>query len=250
MAEYRVKAVSSAIRKIVNSRGGEWYQYIPSVKLAMNTMPNQATGYSAFLLQHGRMAREPASFALLDESFKKVPYKEYLVQLAAKVKVWRNVAQKNRQRYQRRMQEQYNRKQHVPNDLQPGELVYMKCPYLNIKNKGVKRLMIPYCGPFLVVDVIDSRLCRLARISDLIELPKLVAISRLKLTNLDLNAPEINDDPDIAQAEPGEWVPCSEEGDQERDHINEYEEIDEPVEEDQPSTNLQLKADNSDDDRR
>ena len=63
--------------------------------------------------------------------------KEYLIKLAGKVKVWRNVTRRNRQRYQQRMQDQYNRKLNVPNDLQPGELVYMKCPYLNVNKTDV-----------------------------------------------------------------------------------------------------------------
>ena len=95
VAESKVKAVSSAIRKIVNSRGGEWYQYIPSVQLALNTTPSQATGYPPFFIQQGRMAREPASLALLNENMRGVPYKEYLIKLAGKVKVWRNVTRKN-----------------------------------------------------------------------------------------------------------------------------------------------------------
>ena len=65
---------------IVGMSGGEWYQYIPSVQLALNTTLSQATGYLPFLIQHGRIARDPASVALLNENMWRVPFKEYLIE--------------------------------------------------------------------------------------------------------------------------------------------------------------------------
>ena len=207
LVERRVRVVSQALRKLVHSHDQDWYHFVPSIQLAMNSTPSRATSVTPFVLQHGRMPRDPTSLALIKEKVPPVPHREFLLEMAGRVKVWRETAARYRAKYRANMEKSYNSTSRVPKSLQPGELVYLMCPYLKTKYKGIRRLAIPYRGPFLVVEVIDNRLCRLARMADLTELPRLVPVSRLKLTDIGIDPPNFIDDPDITDHGQFEWVP-------------------------------------------
>ena len=132
-----------------------------------------------------------------------------MVNLVRLLKTWRDMAKTNRQKYCA-MKKQY-KKCRVLKELSPGKFVYMNCPFLDVKYQGIKQLNIPYRGTFLVLEVVDNRLCRLARVSDLVELPRLVAISRLKMTNLGLDPLEFQEDEFLNQDNYGEWIPHEDE---------------------------------------
>ena len=68
----------------------------------------------------------------------------------------------------------------------------------------------------------------------MIELPRLVAVSRLKLTNLGIDPPSFNDDPDIAAHNQNDWVPNAEDVDQQWDDENVEDFIDEQADGAQP----------------
>ena len=139
------------------------------------------------------------------------PHREYMVNLVKILKTWHATAKKNRQKYREAMKKQYDRKCRVPQELSPGEFVYMNCPFLDVKYQGIKQLNIPCKRPFLVLEVVENRLCRLARVSYLVELPRLVAISRLKMINLGLDPPEFQDDEFLNPDNYGEWIPSEDE---------------------------------------
>ena len=209
--ESRVKIVSTALRRITNTRTGTWYDHLPSIQLAMNATPTRQTELPPFLLQFGRWAQDPTKLAFKEMTHKVTPHREYMVNLVKTLKTWKATAKKNRQKYREAMKKQYDKKCRTPQELSPGEFVYMNCPFLDVKYQGIKRLNIPCRGPFLVLEVMDNRLCRLARVSDLVELPRLVAISRLKMTNLGLDPPEFQDDEFPNPDNYGEWIPSENE---------------------------------------
>ena len=111
-----------------------------------------------------------------------------------------------RQKYTDEMVKDYEKRVYVPPEISPGEFVYMHCPYLSTKYHGITRLNIQARGPFVVLEVIDNRLCRLARVSDLRELPRMVAISRLKATNLGLDPPRFPYDEHLTAEQHEEWI--------------------------------------------
>jgi hypothetical protein len=207
--ESRVKIISKALRRLANSRRGEWYTHLPAIQLGFNSVPTRQTGLPPFLLQSGRCPRDPTSLAFEVMTRGAQAHREVLVGMVRTLKVWRATVQKNRQIYKEYMKRQYDKGVNVPRDLLPGELVYMSCPYLNVKNKGIRRLNIPFRGPFVIVERVNEHLCRLARVSDLTELPNLVSVARLKLTNLGLDVPDYQFDEDL-DADDYDDVPLAE----------------------------------------
>jgi hypothetical protein len=205
--EARVKIVSTALRRLTNSRQESWHHHLPAVQLALNSTPTRQTGLPPFLLQHGRCAREPVNLAFEQITRNAGPHREHLVQLARTMKVWRATALRSRQQYRDYMKKIYDRKVNVPQDLMPGELVYMACPFLNVKHKGIKRLNIPCRGPFVIIERVNDHLCRLARMSDLVELPNLVSVTRLRLTNYGIDPPAFEYDADLDPDTYGEVIP-------------------------------------------
>ena len=216
IVERRIKTLSTSLRKLVNSRGGKWSEYIPSIQLALNMSPHRGLGTCPFFLQTGRMPNDPISTALISEPIRPITQREYMAELVQRVKTWRNLVRRNRQKYREQMEAIYNRKEHVPNDLTVGEMVYVHCPYLQAATGGIRRLNIPYRGPFVIIQIIQGRLCRLARVSDLTELPNLVSISRLKLTNMGIDPPRYQPDDEL-RAQDAPEVPDQQELLNERD---------------------------------
>lgn len=190
VTEKMVRTVSQCLRRIVNTNKGKWFHYIPALQLALNSTPSRVTQLTPYLLQYGRSPRDPLSLAFSYEKFQPTPHKLYLVELAKRVKIWKSVSARHRQKYREAMTKYYNKSSHIPDNLQPGELAYLFCPQIQTKYSGIRRLKIPYAGPFLILDILDNRLARLARLSDLTELDQLFAVDRLKLTNLGLDPPK------------------------------------------------------------
>ena len=194
ICEARVKLVSRSLRRLVNSRSGEWHCHVPAIQLAFNMTPCRQTGLPAFLLQHGRMARDPNSLALIESRETPRGYKEVVADLVKSVKVWRDTANRHRQKYKDYMEKHYNENENVPQELAAGELVYVHTPFLNNKYQGIRRLNVQARGPFVIVEMIQGRLARLARVSDFSELPRLVNILRLRVTKLGMDPPKFMED--------------------------------------------------------
>ena len=108
--ESRVKIVSTALRRITNTRTGNWYDHLPSIQLAMNATPTRQTELPPFLLQFGRWAQDPTKLAFKEMTHKVTPHREYMVNLVKTLKTWRATAKKNPQKYREAMKKQYDKK--------------------------------------------------------------------------------------------------------------------------------------------
>ena len=220
ICEARVKLVSRSLRRLVNSRSGEWHCHVPAIQLAFNMTPCRQTGLPAFLLQHGRMARDPNSLALIESRETPRGYKEVVADLVKSVKVWRDTANRHRQKYKDYMEKHYNENENVPQELAAGELVYVHTPFLNNKYQGIRRLNVQARGPFVIVEMIQGRLARLARVSDFSELPRLVNISRLRVTKLGMDPPKFMEDCELNPDHYHDWIPNDIDVDQPWDQLD------------------------------
>ena len=191
VSEARVKIVSNALAKLVNERKGRWMDYIPSIQFALNITPTRANGIPPFQLQHGRVHNDPVSPSLIENKSLLDSPIAHLATLVKRMKVWRKVVKASRSQYNQHMRDKDQRRVRIPEEIKEGELCYLRVPYLNIETKGIKRLNIPWRGPFLITDVIDNRLVQLARMSDLTLLKNLHPISRIKCTKMGIDPPQM-----------------------------------------------------------
>ena len=193
LAESRVKIVSIALSKLINERKGNWYDYIPSVQFAMNCVPSKANCVSPFLLQHGRKPNDPMSLALIDDEENILrTHVEYCGNMILNVKMWRDVAQESRRIYNKQMKTDFENRVRIPEEVRKGELCYLYVPYLDVATKGIRRLNIPWRGPFAISDIKDNRLVKLIRVSDLTESDKWYPIHRIKVTKYGLDPPQFD----------------------------------------------------------
>ena len=109
-----------------------------------------ANGLPPFLLQHARWPEDPASLALLENTTTLKTHLEYFALLVEKVRMWQKVAITHRRFYNERMKRAYSTNLRPPTELGIGEFCYLKVPYLSTITSYVKRLSIPWRGPFII----------------------------------------------------------------------------------------------------
>ena len=156
VSEARVKIVSIALSKLVNEHLNDWFEYIPIIRFAINCTPTMANGLPPFLLQHARWPEDPASLALLENTTTLKTHLEYFALLVEKVRMWRKVAITHRRFYNERMKRAYSTNLRPPTELGIGEFCYLRVPYLSTITSHVKRLSIPWRGPFIISDILPD----------------------------------------------------------------------------------------------
>ena len=102
------------------------------------------------------------------------------------------------------MEKHYNENENVPQELAADELVYVHTPFLNNKYQGIRRLNVQARGPFVIVEMIQGRL---ARVSDFSKLPRLVNISRLRVTKLGMDPPKFMENSELNPDHYHDWIP-------------------------------------------
>jgi transposase InsO family protein len=191
VSEARVKVVSVALSKCVNEKKGDWAQYIPVIQFGINSVPTPASGVSPFTLQTGRLPNDPVSLALIEDKTLLRTHLEYLGQVILKTKKWRAIVNQKRKQYNDKMKERHDKDVNLPEEIKVGEFCYLHVPFYSTETKGIRRLNIPWRGPFVITETYcDKRFVRLARVSDFIELPKRIHVNRIKITKLGLNPPK------------------------------------------------------------
>ena len=116
---------------------------------------------------------------------------EYFALFVEKVRMWQKVTITHRRLYNERMRRAYGANLRPPTKLGVGEFCYLRVPYLSTITSHVKRLSIPWRGPFIISDILPKgRLVCLVRVSDFTELPKLFPIHHIKCTKYGLDPPK------------------------------------------------------------
>ena len=207
LVERKIRTINSALWRIVHTRKGHWFDQLSALQLALNATPTRSIGIAPFQLQHGRMPRDPVDLALQRLTRAPKPHREYLLELVGNLKTWRAAAFRTRRKYRDEMKKIQAKRVNVPKELNVGDFVYLACPYIGTKYHGIRRLAIGSRGPFVITDIRDNRLCRLARVSDLVELPRWIALSRLKLTYFGLDPPKFDYDPHLSAETYADWIP-------------------------------------------
>ena len=161
-----------------------------SIMFALNCCPTRANSLAPFLLQHGRWPNDPLSLALIKDDSVINTHIEYFSEMMSRVQLWRKVVKRKRKEYNRKMRKATEKFVRFTDDIRIGEFCYLYVPYLRVETKNIRRLNIPWRGPYLISDIINGRLVRLTRVEDLVELPKLYPIHRIKCTRYGLDPPK------------------------------------------------------------
>ena len=191
VSKAQVEIVSIALAKLVNKHMNNWYEFIPVIWFTINCTPMMVNGLPPFLLQHAWWPEDPASLALLGNTTPLKTHLEYFTLIIEKVRMWQKVAITHRRLYNDRMEKAYGPNLRLPTKLSIGEFCYLRLPYLSTITSHVKRLSIPWRGPFIISDILpDGRLVCLVRISHFTQLPKLNPIHHIKCTKYGLDPPK------------------------------------------------------------
>ena len=120
----------------------KWTEYLPTMEMVVNSLPNRSTGYSPFFLMYGYHPVLPIELSKRDEYTKVEIVTKYLERTQD---VWRR-AQSQMKKAVVMQQTYYNRK-HRDIQFTVGELVLLSTQ--NLKFKGIPhKLQRKFCGPY------------------------------------------------------------------------------------------------------
>ena len=132
-----------------------WTEYLPTVEMVVNSLPNRSTGYSPFFLMYGYHPVLPVELLKGDEETKVETVAKYLERTQ---EVWRH-AQAQMKRAVAIQQDYYNAK-HRDISFGVGELVLLSTQ--NLRLKGIPhKLQRKFCGPYKVLEKIGTQAYRL-----------------------------------------------------------------------------------------
>lgn len=148
LAEKSVRETKQFIRNLIDERPGiPWYDFLPSVKVALRSLKNEATGYSPYeLVYNGRPMRTPLGTSLkfkrYNESDEKESYNRQMHNIVMQS------AKNNLEEYQNRMKNSYDK--HC-NDIQlhVGQKVYLKQDIIDPKQSAL--FTTRNKGPFKII---------------------------------------------------------------------------------------------------
>ena len=133
----------------------KWKEYLPTVEMVVNSLPNRSTGYSPFFLMYGYHPVLPVELLKGDESTKIETLSKYLertqeVWLHARAQMEKAVA----------IQKSYYDKKHRDVQYTVGDLVLLSTQ--NLRLKGIPhKLQGKFCGPYKIVEKIGTQAYRL-----------------------------------------------------------------------------------------
>ena len=149
--------VSQMLRCIMSdiSDLSRWKEYIPTVEMAVNSLPNRSTGYSPFYLMYGYHPVLPVELLKGDEGTKVETVSKFLER---QQEVWRS-ARANMERAVVAQQKYYNQK-HRDISFAIGDTVLLSTQ--NLRLKGIPhKLQQKFCGPYKVLEKIGAQAYRL-----------------------------------------------------------------------------------------
>ena len=124
--------VSQTIRCIIHATGNtkDWEKILPTVELAINSLPNQSTGFSPFFLNYGYEPVTPVQLVKGNEEIKTENIGSFMKRITS---VW-ELARENLKRSVN-LQAKYYDKKHRSFEFNEGEMVLLSTR--NLKMKGI-----------------------------------------------------------------------------------------------------------------
>ena len=150
--------VSQTIRCIIHDTGNikDWEKILPTVELAINSLPNQSTVFSPFFLNYGYEPVTPVQLVKGNEEVKTESIGTFMKRITS---VW-ELARDNLKRSVN-LQAKYYDKKHRSFDFNEGEMVLLFTR--NLKMKGIPgKLKIKFVGPFRIEQRIGQQAYKLS----------------------------------------------------------------------------------------
>ena len=132
-----------------------WHEFLPTVEMVMNSLPNRSTGYSPFFLMYGHHPVLPVELLKGDESTNMETLSKFLERTQ---KVWRRAQVQMDKAVA--MQQSYYNKKHRDIQFGVGDLVLLSTQ--NLRLKGIPhKLQRKFCGPYKILEKIGTQAYRL-----------------------------------------------------------------------------------------
>ena len=133
----------------------KWTDYLSTVEMVMNSLPNRSTGYSPFFLMYGYHPVLPVELLKGDEVTNVETIAKYLERTQ---EVWRHA----RVQMEKALvaQQSYYNKQHRDVQFAVGDTVLLSTQ--NLRLKGIPhKLQRKFCGPYKILEKIGAQAYRL-----------------------------------------------------------------------------------------
>ena len=132
-----------------------WKEFLPTIEMVVNSLPNRSTGYSPFYLMYGYHPVLPVELLKGDESTKIETLSKYLERTQ---EVWRHAPAQMEKAVA--IQKSYYDKKHWDVQFTVGDLVLLSTQ--NLRLKGIPhKLQRKFCGPYKIVEKIGTQAYRL-----------------------------------------------------------------------------------------
>ena len=133
----------------------KWTEYLPTVEMVVNSLPNRSTGYSPFFLMYGYHPVLPVELLKGDESTNVETVSKFLTRTQ---EVWRS-ARAQMEKAVVAQKKYYNQK-HRDVQFAVGDTVLLSTQ--NLRLKGIPhKLQRKFCGPYKILEKIGAQAYRL-----------------------------------------------------------------------------------------
>ena len=133
----------------------KWTEYLPTVEMVVNSLPNRSTGYSPFYLMYGHHPVLPIELLRGDESTNVETVSKFLTRTQ---EVWQSA----RAQMEKAIvtQQNYYNKKHRDVHFAVGDTVLLSTQ--NLRLKGIPhKLQRKFCGPYKILEKIGAQAYRL-----------------------------------------------------------------------------------------
>ena len=133
----------------------KWIEYLPTVEMAVNSLPNRSTGYSPYYLMYGHHPVLPVELLKGDESTNVESVSKFVGRMH---EVWRSA----RAQMQKAVvtQKKYYDTKHKDVQFAVGDTVLLSTQ--NLRLKGIPhKLQWKFCGPYKILEKIGAQAYRL-----------------------------------------------------------------------------------------
>ena len=132
-----------------------WTEYLPTVEMVINSLPNRSTGYSPFFLMYGYHPVLPVELLKGDEETKVETVAKYLERTQ---EVWHRARTQMKKAVA--IQQSYYNQKHRDISFAVGDVVLLSTQ--NLRLKGIPhKLQRKFCGPYKIVEKIGTQAYRL-----------------------------------------------------------------------------------------